>query len=303
MAGFGYPGVEDSPLPALMSRQERVRQALFGTLPGRAMVVGLAVKLLVGVVEAIAGSVPAFLSVVDTVAGLAIAAGALYFVFLLLLLAKRRLLWRVRRKLILSYIFIGFVPAILIVAFFLLGGLLLFYNVSSYLVQCRLQTIEDQGRLVAQSTAVEIQRASGRDTSSIIARRQESAARDFPARRLSSCPSTGPCAQSGAASSGGGRRRRHPAGDGRVMEARRAAPRSRPGSIAAASAVCSHTPIRRLMLPRATRRRPHRPPYAAKAPVSRNRRRTRTCSCVRRRFQTRRLPATRSSSICWSTTR
>ena len=52
--------------------------------------------------------------------------------------AKRRLLWRVRRKLIISYIFIGFVPAILIVAFFLLGGLLLFSNFSSYLVQSRL---------------------------------------------------------------------------------------------------------------------------------------------------------------------
>ena len=37
-------------------------------------------------------------------------------------LAQRRLLWRVRRKLIISYIFIGFIPAILIVAFFLLGG-------------------------------------------------------------------------------------------------------------------------------------------------------------------------------------
>ena len=36
--------------------------------------------------------------------------------------AKRRLLWRVRRKLIISYIFIGFIPAMLIVAFFLLGG-------------------------------------------------------------------------------------------------------------------------------------------------------------------------------------
>ena len=37
---------------------------------------------------------------------------------------QRRLLWRVRRKLILSYIFIGVVPALLIVGFFLLGGVL-----------------------------------------------------------------------------------------------------------------------------------------------------------------------------------
>src|SRR5205807_1322181 len=34
---------------------------------------------------------------------------------------RQRLLWRVRRKLIISYIFVGFVPVILIIAFFLLG--------------------------------------------------------------------------------------------------------------------------------------------------------------------------------------
>ena len=198
--GFGGSRPWPAPLP---SRQQRVREALFGTLPGRAIVVGLAVKLLVGVVDMTTSDVPAFLSVVDSVAGLAIAAGALYFVFLLLVLAKRRLLWRVRRKLILSYIFIGFVPAILIVAFFLLCGLLLFYNFSSYLVQSRLQSIEDQGRLVAQSTAVEIQRASGRDTIGIIARRQENAGRDFPGASIVIVPVNRPCAQTGAASPDG----------------------------------------------------------------------------------------------------
>ena len=198
----GFPGFGGSsrPLPAsLPSRQQRVREALFGTLPGRAIVVGLVVKLLVGVVGIATSNVPPFLSVVDSVAGLAIAGGALYFVFLLLVLAKRRLLWRVRRKLILSYIFIGFVPAILIVAFFLLCGLLLFYNFSSYLVQSRLQGIEDQGRLVAQSTAVEIQSASGRDTSGIIARRQQNVGRSFPGASIVIVPVNRPCAQTGAA--------------------------------------------------------------------------------------------------------
>jgi hypothetical protein len=46
-------------------------------------------------------------------------------------------LWRVRRKLTLSYIFIGFVPILLIAVFFLLCGLLLFFNVSSHSVQSR----------------------------------------------------------------------------------------------------------------------------------------------------------------------
>ena len=49
------------------------------------------------------------------------------------MLVKLRLLWRVRRKLILSYIFIGVVPSLLIVIFFLLGGVLIFMNVSAYL--------------------------------------------------------------------------------------------------------------------------------------------------------------------------
>ena len=84
------------------------------------------------------------------------------------MLAKRRLLWRVRRKLILSYIFIGFVPALLLVAFSLLCGFLLFFNFSSYLVQSRLRALSDQARFVAQSAALEIQRAGGRDVAGII---------------------------------------------------------------------------------------------------------------------------------------
>ena len=45
---------------------------------------------------------------------------------------KHRLLWRVRRKLILSYIFIGVVPSLLIVHLFLLGGVLIFMKVIAY---------------------------------------------------------------------------------------------------------------------------------------------------------------------------
>ena len=74
-------------------------------------------------------------------ASVALVAGGAYFLARGLALAQRRLLWRVRRKLIISYIFIGFIPAILIVAFFLLGGLLLFSNFSSYLVQTRLRAL------------------------------------------------------------------------------------------------------------------------------------------------------------------
>jgi sigma-B regulation protein RsbU (phosphoserine phosphatase) len=167
-------------LPPATDRRDGVRGALLHTLPGRAIVVGLAIKLAIFVVGAALGRVPAFLGVVDVVAGITVVAGAAYFVFRLLVLAKRRLLWRVRRKLILSYIFIGFVPALLIVAFFLLCGFLMFYNFSSYLMQNRLHALSDQARFLAQSTALEIQRGGGRDVSNILVRRQASAAAQFP---------------------------------------------------------------------------------------------------------------------------
>jgi len=133
-------------LPVATDRREGVRGALLHTLPGRAIVIGVAVKLAVALIGAALGGVGPFLSVVDTVAVLAAASGLAVFGFRLLVLAKRRLLWRVRRKLILSYVFIGFVPALLLVAFALLCGFLLFYHFSSYLVQSRLRALSEQAR-------------------------------------------------------------------------------------------------------------------------------------------------------------
>src|SRR6187549_1777744 len=124
-------------------------EPLLRTLSGRAIIVGVAIKLLVSLLRLGSGSVPALLGAVDSIAGIAIAAGAAYFFIQLFLLAKRRLLWRVRRKLILSYIFIGVVPAILIAAFFLLGALLLFFNFSSYLVQTEIVSLSDRVRFLS----------------------------------------------------------------------------------------------------------------------------------------------------------
>ena len=157
-----------------------MRRYLLQTLAGRAIVVGLAIKVALWLAAKVFGVLPPFLTVVDTVAGLAVAAGGAYFLFRLVLLSQRRLLWRVRRKLILSYIFVGFVPALLIVAFFLLCGFLLFYNFSSYLVQSRLRALAEQARSIAQGTAVEIQRGGGRDVMSIVERRQANASEQFP---------------------------------------------------------------------------------------------------------------------------
>jgi sigma-B regulation protein RsbU (phosphoserine phosphatase) len=182
------------PLPAAPDRQTGVRHALLHTLPGRLIIVGIAIRLAVLALGAMIGQLPAFLSVVDTVGALAVAGGATYFLVRLFIAAKRRLLWRVRRKLILSYIFVGFIPAILIVVFFLLGGFLLFYNISSYLVQSRLRAVGDEARFLARSTALEIQRSNGRDVSAIVGARQSNAAQQFPGISFAVVTVGRPCA-------------------------------------------------------------------------------------------------------------
>ena len=57
----------------------------------------------------------------STAATVGLAFSVLFFLTRLVFLVQRRLLWRVRRKLILSYIFIGVVPSLLILGFFLLS--------------------------------------------------------------------------------------------------------------------------------------------------------------------------------------
>jgi sigma-B regulation protein RsbU (phosphoserine phosphatase) len=175
-----------------MNRYE-MRHALFGTLPGRVVVIGVAVRLAAYFVALLLGRVPGFLTVIDTVASIALAIGTGYFIYQLIVLAKRHLLWRVRRKLILSYVFIGFVPAILIVMFFLLSGFLLFYNFGSYLVQSRLRAIGEQARFLAQSTALEIQRGGGRDATGVVSRRQSNNADEFGGLSIAVVPTNRLC--------------------------------------------------------------------------------------------------------------
>jgi phosphoserine phosphatase RsbU/P len=179
--------------PPAVDRREGVRGALLHTLPGRAIVIGLAIKLAVFFVGIASGGVPPFFAVVDTVAGLAAAVGLAYFTFRLIVLAKRRLLWRVRRKLMISYFFIGVVPAGLLVLFSLLCGFLLFYSFSGYLVQSRLSALSERAGYIAQSTALEIQRASGRDVAAILARRQATEAEKYPDLSIAVVPTDHTC--------------------------------------------------------------------------------------------------------------
>src|SRR4051812_50103093 len=88
-----------------------VRTALLRTLPGRAIVVGVAIKFAVALIGAAFGGVPPFLGVIETVASVAAVAGPGYFRFRPGGPAKPPPLWRVGRKTVPSYLFFGGLPA------------------------------------------------------------------------------------------------------------------------------------------------------------------------------------------------
>jgi serine phosphatase RsbU (regulator of sigma subunit) len=89
-------------------------------------------------------------------------------------------LWRVSRKLILSYLLVGAVPILLLVTFALLALLLVFFNVGSYVVQDRIERLVDQVAVFARTTSVEIERAPLERQDEILTRRQASMSTRYP---------------------------------------------------------------------------------------------------------------------------
>ena len=156
------------------------RSWLLRTLPGRALVLGAVIKAITWPLGRII-TLPSALEATDMVGSLALLFAAAYGLTRFAVWSKRRLLWRVRRKLILSYVFVGVVPALLVITFFLLAGLILAFNVSSYLVQSRIRNLTDQARFLAQTVQLEEQRASTPEAiAEILERRQDSAETRYP---------------------------------------------------------------------------------------------------------------------------
>jgi phosphoserine phosphatase RsbU/P len=169
-----------------------VKHAFLRTLPGRAIIIGFAVKIAVFALSLIVAP-PTIVDVVDTTASIAVVLGAVYFLGQGIALANRRLLWKVRRKLIISYIFIGFIPSILIIAFFLLGGLFLFSNFSAYLVQNEIRSLEDRTSSIAAALALDIQRGGRTDLRTMLNRRQAIVDGEIAGVSMAVLPLSRPC--------------------------------------------------------------------------------------------------------------
>jgi phosphoserine phosphatase RsbU/P len=170
-----------------------VLHALVGTWAGRAVLIGGGVKLasliarrLIGIVDAV--------EIIGSLGTLVLLIGLAYYLARLVSVAREHLLWRVRRKLILSYIFVGLIPALLIISFCLLCGLMLFGSVSQYIVSTRLRTSTDQAQFLARTVAIEVGRLSrDSDVAAFLERKQNTLETRYSGASLALVPVSRAC--------------------------------------------------------------------------------------------------------------
>ncbi|HWB16453.1 MAG TPA: PP2C family protein-serine/threonine phosphatase [Vicinamibacterales bacterium] len=135
---------------------------LLKTIPGRIFLVAGACSLALYGVEQLV-PLPVVVEIFRKVVSLACLIGLGWMTTLAFLRSRRAFLWRVRRKLILSYVFLGFVPLVLVLAFVLTGGLLLYMTVAQYVFQEGFADTIETVHQVAETSAIEI----GRNPSAI----------------------------------------------------------------------------------------------------------------------------------------
>ena len=154
------PSPDSLPGP-LRTRTVAVREFFLRSLAGRLLILGAAIKALAFGFAAAGLGAARGIQGLSTLGGIALLVGTGILLYRLGRSARKQVLWRVRRKLIISYLFIGVVPAILIVTFFVLSGLLLFANLSSYLIRSSLSDLAEDAATVASTAALDIEYTPG----------------------------------------------------------------------------------------------------------------------------------------------
>jgi sigma-B regulation protein RsbU (phosphoserine phosphatase) len=173
LVGGDAPPIDPPLLPAapVSAPPRSVRRVFLRSWPGRALLGAIVARVVL--VLADRAGLPQVSAVLGVPVAIALVVSGIWVLWRVAAVARRRLLWRVRQKLILSYIFIGVVPTLLVVAFFLFAGLLMFFHVSAYLFKRGIDDVMEDARTVAQTAAIEIRR-----------NRTEAAAREVLERKL-----------------------------------------------------------------------------------------------------------------------
>ena len=132
-----------------------MRFPLLRTLPGKLFVLS-SIPLVVLLVVREFVALPDLVEVFRKVLSLAFIASILTMVALVIRQHRHRLLWRVRRKLLVSYVLLGFVPVTLVAAFMLFSSIVLYTYVSAYVFQQGMTAMGDTAHRSAEMVAQEI---------------------------------------------------------------------------------------------------------------------------------------------------
>ena len=136
------------------------------TLPGRLFILSGALLLVLVVTQQFV-TLPALIEIFRKVVSLAFIVSAIWLIVVGIARNRRRLLWRVRRKLILSYVFLGLFPVMLVGVFALFVAVLFYTDVAAYMFHQGFTDLSDNVRQFAETSAIEIGRTPGTTQSAI----------------------------------------------------------------------------------------------------------------------------------------
>ncbi len=186
--GAGSPAEQDPSPGAVAPLPTRFRAWLASSRAARLLFVSLALRGVGSLLQWVPGLSP-FGPLVTAVGSIGLLAALGYYLYRLLGRLRHQLLWRVRRKLIVSYLFIGFVPVLLLVAFFTLAGLLLFREFGAYILKSGIDDLAEAVRLQADTAALEIERSAAQDSPrAVLERKLANLAERYPGLSLALMP-------------------------------------------------------------------------------------------------------------------
>jgi sigma-B regulation protein RsbU (phosphoserine phosphatase) len=122
----------------------------FRTLPGRLLVLAGVSLVLVWLLSLVT-TIPLFVEAFRKVASLAARIAVIWLAVVVVVRYRRTFLWRVRRKLILSYAFLGFVPVVLVLVFTSVAGFILHISMAAYLFHEGIDSLVEDVHQVAVS--------------------------------------------------------------------------------------------------------------------------------------------------------
>lgn len=160
--------------------------AFVRTLPGRLFVLSTVLLVLIFVVQRF-GALPDIVEIFRRVVTLAFLGSASWLLAVGIARNRRRLLWRVRRKLILSYVFLGVVPVVLVVAFAAAGAIVLYTSLASYMFRDGLADLTDNIKQIADTSAGEVSRTPD-IVQSALTRKYTNLMAQYPALSLAVLP-------------------------------------------------------------------------------------------------------------------